>query len=194
VAIADLDLILEPRTLFRVVEKLSTTTRARQLEALCSTLATEIAKLVPTLSETDVTSRLEALAAKQLDWSNRDDEPLAHDLRDLARSIDRKRRVKTGGIESFKGVPTLQAGVESLVSQCGEIGLFLVPVGELECWAPDLMKGVVGRDQKPQWANEFVKRLAERPNDANDVVKFTAAVDAFHAAEAERLATGVEGQ
>jgi len=192
--IADLDLILEPPVFSRIVEKLSMKARARELETMCSALANEIAKQVPTLPETDVRSRLEVLAGSQLDWSRRDDEHLVQDLRALAASIDRKKRVKTGGIQSFSEVPSLKANLESLVSQCAEIGLFLVPVGELECWSPGLMKGVAGRDQKAKWANEFIKRLAERPEEAKDVIGFVRVVDAFHTAESDRLTSATANE
>ena len=58
---------------------------------------------------------------------------------------------------------SLKADANDLLSEFGEVGLFPVPVGELESWLPMLMKGS-SREDKSQWA----MLAAEKIEDAGD--------------------------
>jgi hypothetical protein len=53
----------------------------------------------------------------------------------------------------------------------GLIGLFLVPVGDLENWVPGLM-GDVGKSDKSRWADIASERIRLSPTETGDVWEF----------------------
>src|SRR5713226_3510724 len=106
----------------------------------------------------------------------------------MAKDVDRVRRLKSGGVAAFSDRPELKARIEKAIDDCKCAGLFLVPVGELECWSSEMMSGGPSREKKAEWVNEFVKRTREHPDAASDIIKFVSEIDRFHGSEAERLA------
>lgn len=187
--VADLDLILERVRLLRVLEMLTTKAAAQQLRNTSPELADLLSQVVPAITEGETATRLRELSDRKLSWKTADDETLAKDLRALANAVDRKKRVKLGGLGSFDHSPDVKKRLEAFVTECAGVGLFLVPVGELEGWSPSLMQGASLSDNKAEWANEFVRRLREHPDQAADIVAFVREVDSFHSTEAERLTT-----
>ena len=70
-----------------------------------------------------------------------------------------------------------------------EFGLFLVPVGELERWLPEIEVGV-GRGRKNEWATAASAHVRQSAIEEGDVWGFVAGVFRFLRASAEP--TGVK--
>jgi hypothetical protein len=186
--IADLDLVLDPPSLERIAEVLDDKQHADDFRKRCEGLVRELRAVPPDLPVVQVSKKLIDLSSATLDWSKNDDESLARELRQLANSVDRTRRLKSGGVVAYTDRPHLKGLIERVIEDCKRIGLFLVPVGELEGWSPDLMKDGPSREKKAEWANEFVKRVRQQRDLAKDAIDFVVAVDAFHEAETEKIA------
>ena len=69
---------------------------------------------------------------------------------------------KRYGITKLRGGALRDAG--RLLEEWAEIGLFLVPVGELECWWPE------GPTQKNEWFQPAIRKIME---DGNSMPKAT---------------------
>jgi hypothetical protein len=123
-----------------------------------------------------------------MDWKNDDDARVKGDLNILVRRIDRMRRLKSGGIEAFSGYPNIRDGLKFIVERCKSFGLLLVPVGELEYWAADLMTGGPSRTRKAEWANEAAMKIRETPDQAPDLLEFMREMAKYHSAEGHRMA------
>ena len=72
----------------------------------------------------------------------------------------------------------LRRDVERLVAELRDVGLFLVPVGELESWLPILMKGH-SRTDKSQWAMLAAERIEDVGERTDDVWQFVRTVYQF---------------
>jgi hypothetical protein len=79
------------------------------------------------------------------------------------------RKIKRGGLSKLpEGIAT---ATSVLLKDLGKIGLFLVPVGELEQWlaAENLQ---ASKDNKWAWANEAATCIQESGNRKGDVWDF----------------------
>jgi hypothetical protein len=160
---------------------------AAAIQDECRSVAELVKALPPTLSEASVKTKLREMSDRELHWANDDDKQLKSDLDGLANDINRMRRLKNGGVEQFQGNQPVYDGLRSIITKCHSIGLFLVPVGELEYWSPEL--GVTAsKSKKAEWANEAAMLLRTNADRANDLLGFMETLGKFHAAEANRLA------
>jgi hypothetical protein len=145
-------------------------------------------KLPPSFTEQELRQNLQQLAATEMDWTKDDDARVKGDLGRLVQKLDRMRRLKSGGIESFKDYSTIHANLQYVVARCKTFGLFLVPVGELEYWAPALINDGPGKSKKAEWANHAAMKVRQEPNRAPDLLQFMREMAAYHNAEAYRMA------
>jgi hypothetical protein len=143
------------------------------------------------MKETEVQSRLLKWGESPCDWANNDDQTMMCQLRRLAHEIDRMRRLKSGGVGSFDSHPDIQEELKQIIVECRKVGLFLVPVGELEYWAKQLMAGGPSKLRKSEWANEAVRRIRVTKAYETDIFKFMRDIEQFHIGEIHRLATDV---
>lgn len=79
--------------------------------------------------------------------------------------------LKHGGLSSFNEMKNIRTELEKIVAYSNNIGLFLVPVGELEYWMQDTMNDV-GKDNKSKWADEAARRIRDNNITDNDIGKF----------------------
>ena len=84
---------------------------------------------------------------------------------------------------------SLRADVQTLLCDLQEVGLFLVPVGELESWVPALMKGI-SREDKSRWAMLAAEKIEDAGERKNDVWSFIRAVSDFLNSRLEQIAKG----
>lgn len=185
--IADLDLIMDKVKLRGILTNLTTSEVAEQILSDCSNAADRIKALPPTISEVEVKARLSSLVAGEFNWINNDDKVIKSQLNRLANDIDRMRRLKSGGIQCFKDDPAIHQLLTSIIAKCQAVGLFLVPVGELEHWSPEL-DVEASKYKKAEWANEAAARLRHSPEKASDLVAFMQAIGTYHVEEAKKLA------
>lgn len=60
-----------------------------------------------------------------------------------------------------------QESAKSLIASAGEYGVFIVPVGEVERWLPELGVQVGARGSKAAWLVSMFERLGTDPDDAS---------------------------
>ena len=175
--IADLDMIVDHDKMVRVLSalmddgaKLATVTSG------CKEIADEIRGLPPEISPPDVARALTSIGSTPMDWSNGDDIEVRRQLVALANSIDRMRRLKKGGVAAFPGV--LGSRLAAILEQLRDVGLFLVPVGELEGWLAG--HGVSeSKSNKSAWANAAAQKIQELGEQKGDVWEFVAAAGEY---------------
>ncbi len=102
--------------------------------------------------------------------------------------LSRLRDIKERGLDTIQD-STLRANVEILLSELGKVGLFLVPVGELESWIPKIMKGH-SRENKSQWAMLAAEKIEDVGERNKDVWSFIRTVYDFLNRGLEQLAKG----
>jgi hypothetical protein len=111
-----------------------------------------------------------------MDWAKNDDTGLRAELVDLAQRLDRMRRIKRGGISAL---PTeVAASTNALVENLAAIGVFLVPVGELEEWLSGESISA-SKQRKSAWANEASAKVRQLGTKEGDVWDFMRRVAGF---------------
>jgi hypothetical protein len=99
--IADLDVILDKDKLKTLTQQMTSRSQASQILALCQEAAREIKALAPTVGEAAVKAELQELANRELPWEGGDEDRLFASLRQLARSVDKMKRLKRGGVGAY---------------------------------------------------------------------------------------------
>lgn len=186
--IADLDLLMDQDKLTRILEVISDSRTSTELLERCQKIADEIKKLPPSVTPEEVKESLRQLASAEMDWTNGDDTRLKSGLGKLGQKVDRMRRLKRGGISSFKDHSSIHANLQYVIDRCKAFGLLLVPVGELEYWDPELMNEGPSKSKKAEWANTAAMNIREEPHKAVGLQQFMRNMARYHAAEAHRTA------
>jgi hypothetical protein len=175
--IADLDIVLEQSqlrcVLNRLAQKESDTVEA--IIGICDQVSEQIMTIPPPIDPSEIQAALNTLA-EQREWKNNDNTVLMNLLRQMSNKLDRRKVLKAGGLSALGDHPEIKQLVDQIIDRCKPLGLFLVPVGELEYWAPDVMEGISKR--KAEWANEAALRIAKGPEKATDVIGFVRAIAA----------------
>ena len=167
--IADLDVITDPDGLHRIVSELASGPEAEAVKRAAAQLSTTIKRLPPTVAPEDMKRDLIAAARRGMDWSQNEDAPLRRTLQALAQSLDRMRRLKAGGLAGLP--PDVATEARALVEQVAKLGLFVVPVGELEQWLTTI--GVTAsKENKWAWANEAAAKVRQAGPQNDDVWDF----------------------
>ena len=160
--IADIDFIAKDGELRKVLIGLGVADS--QLNKLCTRardLVRNIRSSTSTIDPIKIQDTLKELAESPIDPTKNEDNKLRGELQRLINNMYKLHELQLRGIE---GIPSsLKADANDLLSEFGEVGLFPVPVGELESWLPMLMKGS-SREDKSQWA----MLAAEKIEDAGD--------------------------
>jgi len=174
--ITDLDVIADPDRVRRIASELADGPEVGAVKQAAARVSSAIKRLPPTVSPDDVKGALAAAAALGMDWSRNEDAPLRGVLQTLAQSLDRMGRLKGGGIA---GLPQdIATEARALVDQLARLGLFVVPVGELEQWLAAV--GVTASKQnKWAWANEAAAKVRQGKPQSGDVWDFIRSVAAF---------------
>ena len=115
---------------------------------------------------------LRELAELELDWAEDGNEKAYEAISQLRNRLDKMSRLKHGGVDAFRDVETIKAGIVEIIDATKGLGLFLVPVGQLEGWCRDLMTDGPSRGDKPAWADEAAKRIREANDSDLDVCRF----------------------
>jgi hypothetical protein len=175
--LADLDVITDAEKLSRVLKELvEDQTQADALEKRALVLAEELRKLPPTLSPDDANTSLSEILGMSKDWEAGDDSLVRRRIVRLAQDLDRMRRLKRGGLRALAG--SLSSDLARLVTELAQIGLFLVPCGELEQWLR--AEGIqASRSNKWAWANEAAQLVRSRGPQSGDIWDFMRAVGSF---------------
>jgi len=172
--IADLDLLTDTERLRRIVSELMPKGGASNLASAASAVAEAIRRIPPNITAQEVRTRLGTVTALPMEWSKEQDLTLRTELQDLIHHLDRMRRLKSGGIASLP--KTIADQTSALIKSLATIGIFVVPVGELEGWLADKAIAASKRS-KWAWANEAalkVRSLGPQPGDVWDFMRTVA--------------------
>ncbi|MCH8043032.1 MAG: ATP-binding protein [Planctomycetes bacterium] len=186
--IADLDLIRQKDKLKAILTVLSQEL-CGGIVASCQAVIEEIEKIHPPLTEQGLKTILTEITKTDLDWKKGNDEQVRRKLSRTANDLARSGRLKKGGIRKLEEHPPIYHALEKIIADCRGVGLFLVPVGELEYWIPHLMKDSVSKSKKPEWANEATLQLRKNPPEEGDIWGFIQSMVKHQRAETEKLAS-----
>lgn len=172
--IADLDMLLDREKITRVLYFLADDpVSSAQLTHSCNEVAEQIRQRPPELSAQEFTAELLSLGNTSMDWAKGDDLEFKKKLHRLANSIDRMRRLKKGGIKAYPD--PLATQLVKLIDQLSKIGLFLVPVGELEEWLSKY-EVLESKSNKRAWANSAAQKIHQLGRQHGDVWEFVARI------------------
>jgi len=175
VVVADLDIIRDVENLGRIAAVLCDDAQALQLAKEAGALMEKLRALPPTISGDEVKRRIGEIGSLQMEWNQSDDLQVRRRLQDLAREIDRMRRIKAGGVAAMPS--DLATELSALVKNSHSIGVFLVPVGELEGWLANEGIGA-SKETKWSWAIEAAAKVRELGAQNRDVWNFMREVGA----------------
>jgi hypothetical protein len=168
--LADLDLLLDQPKLNQTLEGLAGA-QAKAILEVCRQAAVLVRELPPRFTEHEVKASLQALHTCDMSWQRADDTRVVRELRKIANNVDRLRRLKAGGISGYTDHPSIAAALQTAVDACKGVGLFLVPVGELENWL-SLPHVESDRGEKRSWAAAAAEAVRQRQPGTDAVVSF----------------------
>lgn len=132
-----------------------------------------IKSLPPPITEDNAKARLKELSEESWNWNSGGDNVLRGRLNELENQLKRIQKLKEGGIEAYQDCPELQRELQDVVVIFRRIGLFFVPVGELEDWAKQLMTDVPkGRKTKTDRAAIAADRIRAASEKTGDIWAF----------------------
>jgi hypothetical protein len=169
VVIVDLDIINDPVRLKGIAMALSDKDKATEIVQALTPIIADIKKLSPEISVEEVKRIAAEVASTQMDWQKDDDVPVQRRLLALARSLDRVRRLKRGGLLALP--EHIKEPLAKVLASAEAIGLFIVPVGELEGWVAHANVKASKQD-KWAWASEAATRIRELGAQNGDVWDF----------------------
>jgi hypothetical protein len=168
VVIADLDLLTGPPRLCRILEVMADREEAGRLVAQARKVTEQVRNLHPTIDSAAYKIRLAEINALPTDWRATNDRAIRMKLISLSNDLDRMRRLKTG-ISSLP--PEVAAPLGELVKALKKVGLFLVPVGELEQWlTPEQVP--TSRANKAAWASAAAAYIQSKGTAADGIWDF----------------------
>lgn len=173
--IADLDIIADGDRLRRVLDSLACADTA-SLVAEAQRLIGLVKQLPPTISPKETRDQIIEVLPDDLDWAKEDDSPLRSRLQQIARRLDRMRRLKTGASDPLPD--NIRAPLMGLVERLHSAGLFVVPVGELEEWL-STHNIKASKQNKWAWANESAQLIRKLDCQQDDVWKFMRGVGSY---------------
>jgi len=173
VALADIDVIGDADLLRRILNSLG----CKNTDSLVSEAQQVIAavkKLPPNLSAEAARKEIMDALPPDLDWDKEHDSVLRNKLRKVANQLDRMRRLKRRS--TSEPLPEeIQSAHDVLIQKLSLVGLFVVPVGELEGWLADQLIQI-SRENKPAWANEAASIVRNLGSQSGDIWDFMRAI------------------
>lgn len=167
--IADLDVILDPEKLKKILEIMAEPQDAKRMVESARQVAEAIRKQPPAISPADVRAALSAISIPESEWDGEQDIQVRRELSRLAERVDRMRELKRGGVAALP--VNISNEVQSLISDLSKIGVFVVHVGELEEWL-----GAYGiaasKRNKWAWANAAAQAIQSGGRQSGDVWDF----------------------
>lgn len=167
--IADLDIITDPGRLRKVLEVMTTPDLASSITDRAKAVMDAIKKLPPTVEIKEVRQKLRGLVPEGTTWEDEQDIDVRKELVRLSQQLDRMRRLKRGGVSTLSDV--IAEPFRRLLTSLKEIGVFLVPVGELEEWLVDA-NIQESKENKSAWANAAALYVQSRGATSGDIWDF----------------------
>jgi hypothetical protein len=174
--IADLDMLINVPRMKQVLSVMASPDIAEDLLERANLVVEEIRKIPPKIEPDEFKHSLGEIARLDTNWQSHDDIQIVRELRQLAAQLDRMRAIKRGGISQFS--ESLASTLLDLLNRLQNIGVFLVPVGELEEWlAGENIQA--SKEEKWAWATEAALRIQEKGNSQGDIWDFMRRVAAY---------------
>lgn len=178
--IADLDMVADTGRLRKVLEVLASADIVEALVAQASAVMQSIKALPPNVDPDVLREELRVLISDEAAWINDGDIATRRSLGKIANSLDRLRRLKRGGINALPA--EIANPLQELTDHLKKIGLFLVPVGELEEWIANAHINE-SKENKWAWANAASLEIQRRGAERGDVWDFIREVGGYLAAQ-----------
>ena len=184
---ADLDVIREIGTFGQILKSVAPKETAEQLLNECTNIIDSVKALGPIFDEDSTRKQLSNLLTETFDWKDVTQlTRIRSVLADLSSGLSLTARLKQG-TDSLKD-SSVYHDLLTFLNSCRSVGIFLVPVGELEDWVKDLVTGGPSKKKKADWANFAASQIREcQPRD-NDVWDYIRKIAMFHRDEGARLA------
>ncbi len=168
--IADLDVITDTLKMEQMLTNIcDKDTIVSELMNEVESVAKEVRKLPPMISEVQALGELNTLASGEYSWAKRDDISLRNSLSTLRSSLDGMSALKSGGISKLPRELAKRLG--EIVKKLRIMGIFIVDVGELEEWLAGCNISA-SKKKKWAWANEAANYIRENPHQDNDIWQF----------------------
>jgi hypothetical protein len=167
--IADLDIVANSEHFNKVITTLvSSDVQKEDLVNKAKEIAIAIKKLPPSISVEDVKSEISTAINIEMDWANGDDEKLQRNLNRIANKLKKIRVLKRG----MDGLPAnIKEMLEILLKDLKNIGLLLVPIGELEDWLANENIDV-SKSKKSAWAIAAAVLVRQKGASEGDIWDF----------------------
>jgi ABC-type cobalamin/Fe3+-siderophores transport system ATPase subunit len=174
--IADLDALCDANNIAAISKALvRSPTDVRDSIDKLQSLVQQIRSLPPPITEDDAQARLKRLSDKSLNWKQGDDNVLRRELNELEEALRRIQKLKEGGIDAYVDHSEIHALLKEVVAQFVQIGLFFVPVGELEDWVISLMfdkpKSGTSKTDRAAIAADRIRAATNRTGDIWEFVQ-----------------------
>lgn len=174
--VADLDILTEVEAVGAILRSLASEEEVAPLLQEIETIANEIRLIPPIFSPSEASNEILDILAMPSDWSAGDDVKIRRRLVSLNSNLSRMLRLKNGGVSAMPA--ELASRVETLLGALKSLGLFLVPVGELEGWLKG--RGIqVSRKKKWAWANEAAAVVRGAGSETEDVWSFMRGIGVY---------------
>ncbi len=184
---ADLDVVRELGTFESIMKAVAPADVAKELIEECRRIISEVKALGPIFDESTTRKELMEIMKETFDWQDASQiQRIRGKLSDLSNGLSQTSRLKSG-LNSLKD-KHIYPDLVAFLSRCRSVGVFLVPVGELEDWVPDLVDTGPSKKKKAEWANYAANQIRASASRRNDIWEFLRQIATFQRDEGARLA------
>lgn len=186
--IADLDLLVDRDKFRRTILAMNHSgDDAEDIFDAASSVIADIKRQPPSMSEDELRAGLLELQDQGLAWDQHHDINVKKTLRKFANRLDRMRKIKHGGIDAYAEHPAIRDKLVLIIDRCKALGLFLVPVGELEYWDAGTITDAPSKNKKSAWATYAAGLIRNQPDVAPRLKEFVEHISAFYRSEIQRI-------
>lgn len=179
--IADLDLITDIEKTRLILQSLcDDSVRVEAILQEAREISDTLRKLPPTISADDVRAHLREIIESDLNWSEGHDRKLRSSLSQINAELNGMRGLKRGGVVALPS--EVAEPLDRHLGELRKVGLFLVPVGELEYWLANASI-TASKKKKWAWANEASEFIRTNPEQEGDIWTFMRTVGDFLSAQ-----------
>jgi len=183
--ISDLDLIGELKTFENILNSLTSTDQASEIMANVRSVLSSIKSLGPIFNEVEFRAHLKRIT-DEVDWADEGQlSKTRRSLCEISSGLSFTARLKNHSVDLNSA--EISHNLDALLSTCRRIGLFLVPCGELENWAPTLMRDGPSKTKKQDWAAAAANRIRKSEMQEGDIWEFIRQMARFQKDEISRI-------
>jgi hypothetical protein len=165
--IVDRDIVADFERLHRILIAQISEELAKPLIEKAKIVAEEIRKCPPTIDPSEVKRRLDEISKLPAAWENNDDDKIRQKLTAISQELHRMRRLKSGSLSTLP--QNIANPLGELIELLKAVGVFVVPVGELENWLAALRIQAIGPATGDIW--DFLRDVGaylQRANRTSD--------------------------